>query len=1130
MSDTPKSTQETIFADALAQPPGEREAFVDRACADDCALAAHVKELLRGYEENSGFLETPPGGAEGVVAGVGDPGTGLAEAGYNNTAREPVPGDHIGHYKLLERIGEGACGIVYMAEQEQPVRRRVALKLIKLGLDTGDFIARFEAERQALALMDHPHIARVFDAGATDTGRPFFVMELVRGIPITRYCDETKLPPAARLELFIQVCHAIQHAHQKGIIHRDIKPSNILVAVNDGEAVPKVIDFGIAKATQGRLTDKTLFTRFHAFIGTPAYSSPEQAEVTNLDVDTRSDIYSLGVLLYELLTGHQPMDHAAIEELGFEEVRRIIREVEPPRPSARVSSLGLEERTSVAQRRAVDTGKLALLLRSDLDWIVMRCLEKDRRRRYETASALAQDVRRHLDNEPVTARPPSTAYRMRKFIRRHKPAFVAVSGIAAALVAGLVVSAVLLVRERAARARAVEAEQGIRAERERAEDNLYAADMNLVQQALAQSSRGQARALLERHRPVPGEVDRRGFEWRYLWALSESDEREILRVNEGQRSQRIIVAIPGTTLIAADDTVWDTNSPARPVFTLPSGSIAKAFDAMGGSLLAGGWHGLVSWSTAIWEPREMLAGERVHVVVVSADGRWMATGGEQLRLWARDESSWRQVASRPLAFRNWHNEQTLAFSPDGTSLVSGTGETWANRCTLEFWSVPALEPQPGLPGAPGDILSLAFSPDGSRLVTGCWNGRIRVWNLDSREEIDSTMGHHGFVTELAFSPADPDVFATAASDRTVRLWNLRTGAELVTLQGPLNQLWALTFTDAGDTLLTLEQGGRIAAWDTAMRRRQGALIARGPCTMPLGFSADGGTLVTMDEAGTLRWWDVARRCELEAMRRTLDLTGVSFRDFATIAPVITRDLATLAIGMIDGRVQLWHLPTRTAHTWNAHAQIMRNLAFSPDGETLATVADDAIFKLWNVASRALLAETGISGQLVWEDNHVPLVWSADGRTIALSTLSAIMLHDGAGGRLLRTLDPGGLVYSMRFSPDDSVLVSAADDFQLAFWDPRSGALVDRIATSHQEPVFDICFSPDGRTLATVVDQVKLWSLATRQEVSTLRGHEHNIFAALFSPDGNLLVTADYEGAVRLWSAPPFAAIDGENTR
>src|SRR5438876_101984 len=305
-------------------------------------------------------------------------------------------------------------------------------------MDTRSVIARFEAERQALALMDHPNIAKVLDAGATQTGRPFFVMELVRGIKITNYCDENKLSTGARLKLFTQVCHAIQHAHQKGIIHRDIKPSNILVTVNDGAPVPKVIDFGIAKATTDqRLTDKTVFTAFEQFIGTPAYMSPEQAEITSLDVDTRSDIYSLGVLLYELLTGKTPFDAKELLQAGLDEMRRTIREKEPDRPSTRVSTLGGHELTTTAKRRGLEAPRLVNVLRGDLDWIVMKCLEKDRARRYETANGLASDIQRHLNNEPVVACPPSNLYRFQKLVRRNKLTFAAAGGIAAALVIGL---------------------------------------------------------------------------------------------------------------------------------------------------------------------------------------------------------------------------------------------------------------------------------------------------------------------------------------------------------------------------------------------------------------------------------------------------------------------------------------------------------------------------------------------------------------------------------------------------------------------------------------------------------------------------------------------------------------------
>ena len=576
------------FLEALDQPPAERAAFLEAACGSNAKLRAEVEELLRESEQVGAFLESPalldrtPASTMAVTTGM--------------VAVVEEAGDRIGRYKLLQKIGEGGCGIVYMAEQEEPVRRRVALKIIKLGMDTKSVIARFEAERQALAMMEHPNIAKVLDAGATETGRPYFVMELVRGVRITEYCDQNNLRMEERLKLFAQVCQAIQHAHQKGVIHRDIKPSNILVTLHDSVPVPKVIDFGIAKATEQRLTDKTLFTEFQSFIGTPAYMSPEQAEMSGLDIDTRSDIYALGVLLYEMLTGTTPFDPRELMKLGLDGVRQTIREKEPARPSTRVATMVSADLTATADRRQTEPPKLIHSLRGDLDWIVMKCLEKDRARRYATANDLTADVQRYLEGDTVLARPPSNVYRLRKFLRRNRGAVSAAAAIVLTLLAGIIISTWQAVRATSAERTAESAqklEAGLRrrAERESASARLneYIADINLAQQSWAAENYGRAVQLLNKHRPAAGQPDLRGFEWRYLWQLTRGDEHEAFP-NQGEAVPAVAIAPSGEFIVVGSErrlNIWNVRTKAA-AGTYRGGATALAFLPDGKSLIVAG--------------------------------------------------------------------------------------------------------------------------------------------------------------------------------------------------------------------------------------------------------------------------------------------------------------------------------------------------------------------------------------------------------------------------------------------------------------------------------------------------------------------------------------------------------------
>jgi serine/threonine protein kinase/WD40 repeat protein len=1131
---SPESREDWIVREALKRPLAERSTFLDGACTGDAALRGRIEALLaRG---------------QAVASPAADPETERENSKVSlSGGSDEAVGQTLGRYKLLEKIGEGGFGTVYVAEQKEPVKRRVALKIIKLGMDTRQVVARFEAERQALALMDHPNIARVLDAGATESGRPFFVMELVRGVKLTEYCDQNKLSTRQRLELFIPICQAIQHAHQKGIIHRDIKPSNILVTLHDGVPVPKVIDFGIAKATQQDLTDKTVYTQLQQFIGTPAYMSPEQAEMSGLDVDTRSDIYSLGVLLYELLTGGTPFDAKELMAQGIDAMRKTIREKEPPRPSTRVATLQGEELTTTAARHAIEAPRLISLLRGDLDWIVMKCLEKDRTRRYETANGVAMDIKRHLNNETVTARPPSKLYEFQKTFRRHKVGFIATGSVIAALVVGVALSTWQAARAiRAKRDEAVQRQKAVEATasearlREQAQaqelaarQRAYASDMNVAVQALAGSNLGRTLELLNRQRPVAGQKDLRGWEWRYLWEQTRSDA--LFTLCQKSEISSLAVSTDGRWLaigsVHRDGVfVWDLNtrqelahlsagegmvrvafSPAEPLMaftceTLPTTGVTQ--DA------------LTLWNVA---ERRTIArfplDGRAAGLRFSNDGKTLAvsTLGGRVTLWRVPAGT--QLASYPS--EQYGLTPATSFAVTADLGLAGYGTPRGELCVLDLRTGKELW---RAQGSKQYITALAFSPDGKTLASGAGFGEsgIRLWDAASGKDIGQLDGHKSWVGSLVFWP-DGKRLASSSADQTIRIWDVPARKSLTVLRGHLLEVWRLALLPDNRTLISGSKDGSVCVWDTSR-----TLPVRGRITLPGNFSAfrftpDSRSILTVETAGKVRHWS-GPDLQVE------ELLFTTATNVAGAAPCFSRDGRLLAIASAAGGIEVWDLIRRSRVRELKFGGAPRApLAFGNGGSRLFMFASDVNqLSEWdlegNQQTQAWPAPTGFEQLVVSPDEQLAVAvgWEGDVLSRDLRTKSTTELPLGA-------LEGWNLAFQ-------------ANGKRMAIGSAQGFARIWNTGTWREEAtlrgflnaVDAVAFSPDGKRLATSgsnpEDTIKLWDVESWQELLTLEGSGSEILATSFSPDSNSIGTLKSEGTIQIWRAPSWEEVEAAEAR
>jgi eukaryotic-like serine/threonine-protein kinase len=1143
-------TESEIFKAVLAIPPAERDNYLNRVCGANRRLRDDVVSLLRAHDASNGPLQK---------VDDGQPRTG---------AYEPLvegPGTRVGPYKLLQEIGEGGMGTVFMAEQEEPIRRMVAVKIIRSGMDSKGVLARFEAERQALALMDHPNIAKVLDAGTTASGSPYFVMELVKGVPITKFCDENQLSFRERLELFVPVCQAIQHAHMKGIIHRDIKPSNVLVAMYDDQPVPKVIDFGVAKATSQKLTDKTLFTAYGAVVGTLEYMSPEQAKLNQLDIDTRSDVYALGVLLYELLTGSTPLDRTRLKSAALDEVLRLIREEEPQRPSTRLSTAATLPQLAAARRSP--PAQLGKVLQGELDWIVMRCLEKDRTRRYESATGLAKDVERYLSGEAVEACPPTLGYRLKKAYRRNRAAMLVTSAFVILVVGAAAMGAILAVQatraEQLARLNAEEARTAqVQAVEQRDEavrlsgelrQASYVTNINLAAASLEIGQVGRTRDLLERTRPASNEVDQRGFEWHYL-------RREIQREKAtfaAGRGAKIAISPNGRYLAATHEhknprkeagefKLWDLHenreifqanvdcSFASTVVFSPDGKLVAT--SRSDSVTIESERTFRSEITIREVPSGRLCCSRKFADQIcvpeafSPDGRTLACVPSQspkpARVTTYSTSGFEEVFTDPV-----EGVRSAAFNASGELVVVyAKGESLYLKHPKRPKDIIVFDGD----AASADLYHTELTPGGTHLAVASVNRQVRVWDVTA--DNPALVGQfrvewYNTASSSCLSP-DGSSFAVAVGYTDGRplttMWDVRTGQLTHTLRGHTDKVYGVAFAADNRTVATAAQDRTIKLWDAP------PLVA--PDTTEHAQSQWFGGLAPHPSGGFAAIafrkkqvqegdWRTEFLLRDTGSGRTLFRSPVSqksnFRQKGTLAPDGSR---VAAVG--------WEKRDRIL-VWDTNGEKLANLP--PDGvpgiaawfgskdRLIVLEPGFASFQVWDLVIGKAVAR--VPGPLTVLDHAC---MSPDGRLLVTSSPKhsddhRVMVWEVAAGAVIHTLK-GHTVWAERFAfnREGTQLATGDKNGLVILWDVKTGQAIQKL-TGHAGTVNALAFSPDGRRLFSggADSTVRVWDTTSGSELLVLR-HDDRVVSLAISDDGHRLATqVDRGAAVRIFDATPF---------